>query len=425
GVIATVDGEEISGELFDQNVEQRVQLYEQQGVEVTEAIRAQIENEVFDALVDNALRIKEMERLGIEVSDAEVTALISGPTPDPLILQLFPDGQGGVDQTRLRELVDAAETDPELKNQLVLIQEQIRQGRRQAKLDAMVTASVRVSEAEVEREFVRRSRRAVAEYVALRYADIPDGEVEVSDSDLQSYYRENADDFARDATSTVEYVAFPKAASREDSTRALNELRALVADFRSAEDPAMYASQNSYGGSALAEFVPAADLAPELADAIYASPEAGRVVGPLVAGGEAALVRITNVRDADAPIVHARHILLPADQRQRAIDLKGQIEGGDLDFETAARQSSTDESNAASGGDLGWFSRGRMVRPFEEAAFSAPVGQIVGPVETQFGFHLIKVEARANQEAEIVQITRPVQGDYTAVRDAAENFQVF
>lgn len=425
GVIAVVDGEEISAELYDQNVEQRVQLYEQQGVEVTEAIRAQIENEVFDALVDNALRTKEMERLGIQVSDAEVTELISGANPDPLILQLFPDGQGGVDRVRLRELVEASESDPELRNQLVLIQEQIRQSRRQAKLDAMVNASVRVSEAEVEREFVRRTRRAAAEYVALRYADIPDGEVEVSENDLQAYYRNNADDFSRDATSTVEYVSFAKAASREDSSRAIAELQELKADFTSAEDPAVFAGQNSYGGSALAEFVPAADLAPELADAIYASPEAGRVVGPLIAGGEAVLARITNVRAADSPIVHARHILLPANQRQRAVDLKGQIQSGAISFEEAARQSSTDESNAASGGDLGWFGRGRMVRPFEEAAFSAPIDQVVGPVETQFGFHLIKVEARANQEAEIVQIARPVQGDYTAVRDAAENFQIF
>ena len=179
--IAVVDGQEVSAEFYDQAVEQRVQLYEQQGIEVTEAVRAQIENEVFDALVDNALREKEMERLGIEVSDAEVVSLITGDNPDPIIRQLFPDGQGGVDRTRLRELVDRANEDPQLKSQLVALQEQIRQGRRQAKLDAMVNASVRVTEAEVEREFVRRTRRAAARFVALRYADVADSDVEVSD----------------------------------------------------------------------------------------------------------------------------------------------------------------------------------------------------------------------------------------------------
>ena len=423
--IAVVDGQEVSAELYDQAVEQRVQLYEQQGIEVTEAIRAQIETEVFDALVDNALREKEMERLGIEVSDAEVAALITGDNPDPIIRQVFADGQGGVDRARIRDLVDQSNSDPILREQLVALQEQIRQSRRQAKLDAMVSASVRVSEAEVQQEFVRRTRRAAAQYVALRYADVPDEEVEVSDSDLQAYYRANADDFEREATSTVEFVSFLKTPTAADSAKALNELRALRDGLASAEEPAEFASRNSFGASVAAEYVPAADLAPDFAQAIYSNPEAGRVVGPIVAGGEAILARITDVRDADGPIVRARHILLPEGQADRARELRQQIQSGETTFAAAAQEFSTDESNAASGGDLGWFGRGRMVRPFEEAVFSAPVGQVIGPVETQFGQHLIRVEARSTREAEIVAITRTVEGDYRAIRDRAENFQVF
>ncbi|MEM1055975.1 MAG: peptidyl-prolyl cis-trans isomerase [Bacteroidota bacterium] len=423
--IAVVDGTDISAELYDANVQQRTQLYQQQGIEITPTVQAQIENEVFDALVDNALRTNEMDRLGIEVSDAEVAALITGENPDPIVLQIFPDGQGGVDRTRLREIVEQSEADPELRAQLASLQEQIRNSRRQAKLDAMVSASVRVSQAEIEREFVRRNRRANARFVALRYADVPDGEVEVSENDLRDYYRDNSDDFAREKTFTVEYVSFDKQPTREDSTRAIATLQELREDFVAAEDAEAYARVNAFGAESAAEFVPAADLAPELATAIYRNPTPGRVVGPIVAGGEAVLARITGVRDADAPIVNARHILLPADQRQRAVDLRGQIESGAIEFETAARQSSTDESNASQGGDLGWFGRGRMVRPFEEAAFSAPVGRIVGPVETQFGWHLIRVEARSNQEAEIVRIARAVEGDFNRVRESAEDFQIF
>ena len=423
--IARVDGIDVSAELFDQAVEQRVQLYEQQGIEVTETVRAQIETEVFDALVDNALREKEMERLGIEVSDAEVTDLITGANPDPLILQLFPDGQGGVDRASIRELVDRASDDPQLRTQLVGLQEQIRQGRRQAKLDAMVNASVRVSSAEIEREFVRRARRAAVQYVALRYADVADSEVEISDADLQSYYRENSDDYEREATSTVEYVSFPKTPTAADSAKALNELREIRSGLAAAQDPGAFASQYTFGAVTAPEFTPAADLPPKLADAIYSNVQVGRVVGPVVAGGEAAVVKITGVRDAEDPIVHARHILLPATQTAQANSLKARIQSGEISFEDAARQNSIDDANKATGGDLGWFSRGRMVRPFEEAVFAAPVGTVVGPVETQFGLHLVRVEARANQQAQIVRITRPVQGDYTKIRDRAEDFQVF
>ncbi len=423
--IARVEGIDVSAELFDQAVEQRVQVYEQQGIEVTETVRAQIETEVFDALVDNALREKEMERLGIEVSDSEVTSLITGDNPDPIILQLFPDGQGGVDRSRIRELVDRSNEDPELRTQLVGLQEQIRQGRRQAKLDAMVNASVRVSSAEVEREFVRRSRRAAAQYVALRYADVADSEVEISDAELQTYYRDNSDDFARDASSNVEYVSFPKTPTAADSAKAIGELREIRSGLAAAADPGAFASQYTFGAVTAPEYTPAADLPSKLADAIYSNLQVGRVVGPIVAGGEAALVKITGLRATEDPIVHARHILLPAAQRGEANALKARIQSGAITFENAARQNSIDESNKAMGGDLGWFSRGRMVKPFEDAVFGAPVGQVVGPIETQFGFHLVRVEARATQQAQIVRIARPVEGDYTKIRDRAEDFQVF
>jgi parvulin-like peptidyl-prolyl isomerase len=68
------------------------------------------------------------------------------------------------------------------------------------------------------------------------------------------------------------------------------------------------------------------------------------------------------------------------------------------DFERLALDYSEDPGSGPSGGDLGWFGRGQMVAPFEEAAFSAQPGEIIGPVETQFGYHVIKVEDRSDED---------------------------
>lgn len=70
--------------------------------------------------------------------------------------------------------------------------------------------------------------------------------------------------------------------------------------------------------------------------------------------------------------------------------VKRQLAKGET-FEAMARTYSMDESNADKGGDLGWFARGRMVKPFDDAAFDAEVGALVGPVQTRFGLHLIEV----------------------------------
>ncbi|MEW5819252.1 MAG: peptidylprolyl isomerase [Cyanobacteriota bacterium] len=89
--------------------------------------------------------------------------------------------------------------------------------------------------------------------------------------------------------------------------------------------------------------------------------------------------------------VRAQHILVPTLEKANLI--KKGIESGEIPFEVAAKNFSTCPSGQ-NGGDLGFFEKGAMVKPFEDAAFSAAPNEIVGPVETQFGFHLIKVVER-------------------------------
>src|SRR5690606_36455209 len=77
------------------------------------------------------------------------------------------------------------------------------------------------------------------------------------------------------------------------------------------------------------------------------------------------------------------------------------------------------------GGDLGWFGPGAMVAPFEEAVMAAPVGQVVGPVETQFGHHLVLVEERSNQEAELVQVSVPLASSTERLVEQAEDLRYY
>lgn len=90
---------------------------------------------------------------------------------------------------------------------------------------------------------------------------------------------------------------------------------------------------------------------------------------------------------------NAAHILV--ETKEKADELKAQIEGG-ADFAELAKANSTDPGSGANGGDLGWFGPGMMVKPFEDAVVAAEVGKVAGPIETQFGWHLILVkETRA------------------------------
>lgn len=99
--------------------------------------------------------------------------------------------------------------------------------------------------------------------------------------------------------------------------------------------------------------------------------------------------------------VHARHILIRVDPNQgpeareaakkKAEEVLGMVKGG-KPFEELAKKFSQDPGSAKNGGDLGFFPRGQMVKPFEDAAFNLRAGEVSDLVETQFGYHLIKAE---------------------------------
>jgi peptidyl-prolyl cis-trans isomerase C len=91
-----------------------------------------------------------------------------------------------------------------------------------------------------------------------------------------------------------------------------------------------------------------------------------------------------------APTVRASHILVKTEAQ--ATQVMKRIADGE-DFAAVARRFSSCPSGK-NGGDLGWFGKGQMVPEFETAAFENEVGKIVGPVKTQFGFHVIKVTGK-------------------------------
>jgi peptidyl-prolyl cis-trans isomerase C len=123
--------------------------------------------------------------------------------------------------------------------------------------------------------------------------------------------------------------------------------------------------------------------------------------------------------------VHARHILV--ETKAEAEEVIKRLKNGE-DFATLANEKSKDTN--AEGGDLGFFTRGQMLKPFEDAAFALKPGQISEPVKTQFGWHVIKVEEKRDQplpsfdevkEAIMGQLVQAkAQQVVTGLRDAAK-----
>ena len=101
--------------------------------------------------------------------------------------------------------------------------------------------------------------------------------------------------------------------------------------------------------------------------------------------------------------VSAKHILVKTEEEAK--NIKSEIEKGEISFEDAAKKYSSCPSNKE-GGDLGNFTKGRMVKEFEEVSFNLPLDEISDAVKTQFGYHIIKVYNKIE----------PIQKDFDTVK---------
>lgn len=111
-------------------------------------------------------------------------------------------------------------------------------------------------------------------------------------------------------------------------------------------------------------------------------------------------------------MVWARHILVSTEEEAKSIVAR--LDKGE-DFGTIAAEMSLDTSNSAQGGDLGWFTKGQMVAPFENAAFALKIGEVSQPIKTDYGYHVIQLlgkEKRELSDSELESLKQSVFADF-------------
>lgn len=421
--IAVVDGDPVPYQTYAQTVQQQAQQYQQQtGESMSPQMMEQQREFVFQSLVEDKLLEHEMDRLGISVTVGEIYEMVTGDNPHAIIRAYFSDEQGNVDRDLLQNFIE----NPDASEDWIEIEDYLRTERRRQKMDNLIAATVHVTDRNVQEEYRRRNLNVSVEWAGLSYASLPNDSVAVSERDMRDFYNDHREEYARSRAYDVAYVSRSKLPSAEDSVAIFNELERMKDNFAAAEDDSLFLARNVSRRPFSDAWFSASDLDTEIASLIFGDPaaEAGAVLGPVAVGEEAHLIKVRDLQAADDLSVRAAHILLRSpedneDLRNQLVDIRDRIRSGEADFADMARQYSEDGS-ASEGGDLGWFGPGQMVAPFENAAFAADVNEIAGPVKSQFGYHLIQVTARAENEVRIADLALEIDANVSTLNQIQE-----
>ena len=410
-ILGSVNGKEVDYKQYSDLVRRALDEQKKRtGVDPDDEADRQVRAQVWNQMVDDILIDQEIKRLGITVTDQEVVDIVRGPNPPEFLINQFKDSTG----TFRRDAYERAMLDPQNKTAWVQVEDVLRADQKRRKLQSLLLSTVQVTEGETRQRFLDKSVSMDAEYLLFDANRIvPDSAVQVSDDDLRKQYESHAEEFKAKAGRRMKYVLFSTAASGEDSATVEQEVRKLLDDAKSgAMDFAEIAKTYSEVPQSDAYFSHG-ELSRTKEDAAFAAKK-GEIVGPIRDADGIHLLKVLDERQGTKEFIHASHILINViapdtmAALQKARDLAKELRAG-ANFAALAHANSQDFASAQQGGDLGWTGKGRWVKPFEEAAFKARIGEIVGPVRTQFGWHIIRVTARDRREVKLATLTMRVK----------------
>jgi peptidyl-prolyl cis-trans isomerase D len=399
--VAKIGGTGVSVQEYEARVEQIAEMYKQRNN--TEAIdnntMDQIREQAWTQMVNDMVFGKEYEALGIDVSSDELFDMVQGKNIHPQIRQTFVDKNGQFNPANVIGFLKNLESaDEKTRNQWYQFEKGLREERIGQKYNTLVSNAVYATTFQAKQEFIAKNSQAKISYVLLNYNSIPDSTVKISDGEIEDYYAEHKNEYKQENSRKLQYVVFDVEPSAEDRKEVGDEFQKLSEEFKTTKDDSSFVARNSD--------VPFTDtyqkkgsLAPALDSVMFAA-SVGQTVGPYVENNTykmAKLLEVKNLPDS----VKARHILLKVEKAEdkdkimaRADSIKKAIKGGKK-FEELAKQYSVDQGSAEKGGDLGWFTEGAMVKPFNDACFTGNKGDMP-IVQSQFGIHLIEILDQKN-----------------------------
>lgn len=403
--VGKVNGEGITLAEFNKRVNEAELQEQQRSGQRPSGTRAnQLREQVWNTLVAEKIFFAEAEKLDIEFTPKELSAiLLSSDQNNPFMQQ-----QGMVDPTTGQ--LDISKAQEALRNIKKMKGEQkeavnaeivnpLKLSSIVSKYSGLLNGGAYYPKWMQQKEAIESKNFAQISYVAVPYNEVSDSAVKVSDADVDAYVSKHKDLFKQEAGRIISYATFSQLPNSEDSLSVRTQVESLKGTFETDSNAQAFVARNASLIDFQDNYLPKSKIQSSLTDSIIQMP-VGSVYGPYLDNG--AYVLAKNLGSKQLPdSVRARHILIPTVNPQTgealypdstanriADSILTAVKGG-ADFAALAVKYSSDGSKDK-GGDLGTFGYGTMVPEFNDFTFTKTVGS-KDVVRTQYGYHVIDI----------------------------------
>ncbi|MDG1535484.1 MAG: SurA N-terminal domain-containing protein [Schleiferiaceae bacterium] len=431
-IIGTVNGRDITRLELSQGMEE---LRAGNPEQYANTSSIQLANFVWNNIVTEELLSAELSAAGMTVSQQELYFDI---ITNPNIRQNFAGANGQFDENMFKSYIaqvrdnrDASEQSVEMWTQWLAFERAVANQAQNFKYTNAIEKAIFMPTGLAEAEIKRGDAQHPAQYVYVPYIDVNEDEIAVTDEDAKRYYNANKENFDQEEGRNIEFINFPLAPSESDREAVRAELATLSLEWMNQEDDSVFVNLHS-DVRFQSEYYTITELVGTGLDTLVDGQSVGFQKGPIDLGGAFAVVKLVD-RKIVPDSVKARHILIPfagatradasitrnpQEARVLADSLFAYLEENPSAFESVSEAFSSDIVAKEKGGDLGYFSRGSMAKPFENFCFFKKNGSM-GVVPTQFGWHVIQVtdQKGSNDVYKIGQIIREILPSEGTIQD--------
>ena len=394
-IVGSINGEEIDLVRFNAVYEELTYNFSlNNGRSPNQQEVSELRDQAWERLINDISYVEEFNKIGLTVTDKESVDMVQGNNIHPMIIQAFSDpSTGSFNKDNVIGYLQNLSNQPANQQQAWFsFESNLKPMRLRTKYDNLIAQSTYYNTLEAEAEYFNTSSQIDLAYFYIPFFAVSDTLFDVSTNEMRSYLNKNKSDYNQDETRSIDYAFFSVQPSAEDSTFFENEINDIRSNLMSSNiiDDSTYAVINSDS------FNPYIKFNPDELPTDLVGKDVGFITEPTYENGSISIKKLSKIDQDAQEKARAKHILLRFDDsnkstvRTEANRILNLLRSGS-DFEETARTYSQDGS-ASNGGDLGWFTDGMMVKPFQDAVFSRRrSGLIPRIIETDFGFHIINV----------------------------------